>query len=210
MNTRKYGRRLPGLMATMVIGASTVFVMSTPAFAALGYTLTLWRGDNVASVNTSNMAVTVCDQERDGNGVFGQFVTTSGTVTKIGDPTGSGIGCGNETVASTTYRFRVCEDSSTGCSSYGQWNSSKAAVFYGNNYASYIKSSNQFEVCDMVEDGHGILGHFVGSGGTVTVSDPNGSKTGCGLVSGWVPDRFQVCENTGPNILCSDWLYINF
>jgi hypothetical protein len=58
MNTRKYGRRLPGLMAAMVIGASTVFVMSTPAFAALGYTLTLWRGDNVASVNTSNMAVT--------------------------------------------------------------------------------------------------------------------------------------------------------
>jgi len=209
MNTRKYGRRLPGLMAAMVIGASTVFVMSTPAFAALGYTLTLWQGDDVASINTSNMAVTVCDQERDGNGVFGQFITTSGAVTKVGDPTGSGIGCGNVTVASTTYRFRVCEDNS-GCSDYGQWNSSKAAVFNGNNWASYIKTSNQFEVCDMVEDGHGILGHFVGSGGTVTVSDPNGSTVNCGLVSGWVPEHFKVCENTGQEMLCSSWLYINF
>ena len=195
--------------AAMVIGASTVFVLSTPAFAALGYTLSLWEGDDVAAINTSNMAVTVCDQERDGNGVFGQFVTTSGAVTKIGNSNGSAAGCNNTTAVSTTYRFRVCEDNS-GCSDYGQWNSSKAAVFFTNNWASYIKTSNQFEVCDMEADGHGVLGTFVGPGGTVTVSDPNGSTAGCGLVSGWVPDRFQVCENTGPNILCSSWLYIDF
>jgi hypothetical protein len=78
--------------AAMVIGASTVFVINTPAFAALGYSHSLWHGDDVAAINTSNMAVTVCDQERDGNGVSGQFVTTSGAVTTVGDSTGSGIG----------------------------------------------------------------------------------------------------------------------
>jgi hypothetical protein len=191
--------------AAMVIGASTVFVMSAPAYAALGYVLDLKEGDDAASINTSNFAATVCDEERDGNGVHGNFVTTSGAVTTITDPTGSGIGCGHATVASTTYRFRVCEDGIvTSCSSYGQWSSSKAAVFYGANWASYIKTSNQFEVCDKVADGVGVHGTFIGSGGTVTVSDPDGSAGGCGLVSGWVPDRFQVCQGT----LCSSWIYI--
>ena len=195
--------------AAMVMGASTVFVVSTPAFAAFGHTLTLWYGDNVASIDTSTRAVTVCDQERDGNGVVGEFVTTTGAVVQVGDPTGSGIGCGQTTAGSTIYRFRVCENGS-GCSSYGQWNNSKAAVFQGDDWASYIKTSNQFEVCDMEADGRGVLGTFVGSGGTVTVSDPNGSTAGCGLVSGWVPDHFRVCENTGQGMVCSSWIYIDF
>jgi hypothetical protein len=62
----------------------------------------------------------------------------------------------------------------------------------------------------MEADGRGVLGTFVGPGGTVTVSDSNGSAAGCGLVSGWVPDRFQVCENTGQGMACSSWLYIDF
>ena len=203
-----FSKRAALVGAAVVLGASAVFVLSTPAYAALGYTLNLWDGNDVASINTSTMAVTVCDQELDGNGVYGEFITTSGAVTQVSDPTGSNSGCGQTTVASTTYRFRVCEKNS-GCSSYGQWNSSKAAVFYTNNWASYIKTSNQFEVCDMEADGHGVRGTFVGSGGTVTVSDPNGSTAGCGLVSGWVPDRFQVCENTGSFWACSSWIYID-
>jgi hypothetical protein len=77
----------------------------------------VYEGDDYASSN--GRWVEVCDIERDGNGVYGEFRTNTGWTT-VRDGNGSNGGCGNATFGSVNL-FRICEDRSyrpDPCSSY--------------------------------------------------------------------------------------------
>jgi hypothetical protein len=81
----------------------------TPASSAdVGVFGRVYLGANYASSNGT--WVEVCDMERDGNGVYGQFETNTGT-SRVNDGNGSAGGCGNATFGRVN-RFRVCEDRS--------------------------------------------------------------------------------------------------
>ncbi|GAB2810088.1 hypothetical protein [Lentzea nigeriaca] len=84
-------------------------IAMTPASSAdVGVFGRVYLGENYASSNGT--WVEVCDMERDGNGVYGQFETNTGT-SRVNDGNGSAGGCGNATFGRVN-RFRVCEDRS--------------------------------------------------------------------------------------------------
>jgi hypothetical protein len=85
-------------------------------------------------------------------------------------------------------------------------------IYQGDDYAVWYAGDDGFlGACDMEADGHGVYGVFDnGHGGSLTVSDTNGSAAGCGnssLDHNWSTAKFKVCESiTGPD-LCSKWRY---
>jgi hypothetical protein len=199
--------------AAVVIGASAVFAASSPAYAAFAYVITQHQGGDYGIFNPSDNVAQVCDAEADGNGVYGEFVTTTGAVTTISDTNGSTAGCGSLTVSAATYRFRVCERAGTGanCSAYVQWNNTKVAELTGNSWAAFI-SGGSLEVCDGNSDAQTPYGTYVNAAGsTVTVTDTNGATSGCGTRGGFNPVRFQVCKRNDitTTVACGDWVNLS-
>jgi hypothetical protein len=96
--------RLGGVvLAAAAVGAIVIAAASpAQAFIARAY-----EGSDYASYSTSDGWLEVCDMERDGHGVYGEF-WQGGVLRKVGDPNGSAGGCGNGHIAGVD-RFRVCE-----------------------------------------------------------------------------------------------------
>jgi len=92
----------------VVVAAATAIVVaaSSPASA---YTRQYLSEDspNYAGVGDDRRWVEVCDMERDGNGVKGEFVMINGRTMTVGDGNGSAAGCGNKTAPADIRKFRV-------------------------------------------------------------------------------------------------------
>lgn len=93
---------------TVIVGT----LLAVPAASAQGDDVSIlgrvYQGSDYASSN--GRWVEACDMERDGNGVYGEFRTNTGT-SRVRDGNGSAGGCGNATFGAV-YSFRVCEDQS--------------------------------------------------------------------------------------------------
>jgi hypothetical protein len=200
--------------AAVVIGAGGAVAASSPAYAAFAYVITQHQGGDHGIFNPIDNVGQVCDSEADGNGVRGEFVTTGGTVTTVRDGNGSAAGCGSQTLSSSTYRFRVCEEAGTSsatCSAYVQWNNTKVAELTGNSWAAFI-TGGSLEVCDGNSDAQTVYGNYVNAAGTTTtVTDTNGASSGCGTRSGFYPVRFQVCKRNDitTTVACGDWVNLS-
>jgi hypothetical protein len=96
--------RLGGaVLAAMAVGV-LVITSATPAQAFIARA---FEGSDYASYSTTDGWLEVCDMERDGHGVYGEF-WQSGVKRRVGDANGSAGGCGNGHIGGVD-RFLVCE-----------------------------------------------------------------------------------------------------
>ncbi|GAB3434084.1 hypothetical protein GCM10027436_10830 [Actinophytocola sediminis] len=82
-------------------------------------------------------------------------------------------------------------------------------VYQGDDYARFWTSSNTIYACDNEADGNGVYAEYWGSNSKHgTVSDGNGSKSGCGYQTIGVIDSFRACERNSIGHVCSGRVYL--
>jgi hypothetical protein len=101
-------------VSVISIAAATVF-FGPATLAHADTTRCGYEGsDRVCVTNYSGggSSLQVCDNEADGNGVYGEFWSGDpiGAMVKVGDGNGSAAGCGTRTWSHIVHHFYVCED----------------------------------------------------------------------------------------------------
>ncbi|GAA0809567.1 hypothetical protein [Spirilliplanes yamanashiensis] len=98
-------------MLALGCASGLVLAAGAPAMAIPGPPWHAYEGSDYAVVLAGKRYVGVCDMERDGNGVYGQFWLHGGTdwSPRISDPNGSAGGCGNHTFPADVRYFKICE-----------------------------------------------------------------------------------------------------
>ena len=89
----------------MGVAATITVAQALPANAAVPR---VYQGRDYASWSNSDGWLEVCDMERDGHGVYGEFYTDGRNHKTVYDMNGSRGGCGNA-YHGPQYMFRVCE-----------------------------------------------------------------------------------------------------
>lgn len=97
------------MISALVLGTST---------AEAGTNHVVKQGYDYAQYDSGDDFAEVCDEEQDGNGVYGEYRQKNGMLT-LRDSNGSKIGCGHATIPGVT-SFRVCEDDA-GADSCSLW-----------------------------------------------------------------------------------------
>ena len=99
-----------GTALAAVAAPALLFATATPAFAH--YTV-VYQGRDMASVSGDHKRGSVCDREKDGNAVYGEFFTGLRTVTEWD---GGDRGCDNVKLESheVIKQVRVCENTKRG------------------------------------------------------------------------------------------------
>ena len=100
-------RRSSGLILTCLVVA-LVLAFATPAQA---HFTRAFEGLDYASVGSEHRWTEVCDMEKDGHGVFADFLDSNyRLIFRLRDPNGSAGGCGNQWAGQNIYHYIFCED----------------------------------------------------------------------------------------------------
>jgi hypothetical protein len=94
-----------GFTAAPALAAAPAHASSPASAAFLAVTRSVSQGADYAKYDGTTL--TVCDRERDGHGVYAEYVSRTG-VGKVGDGNGSASPCGTKKIAGIE-KFRVCE-----------------------------------------------------------------------------------------------------
>jgi hypothetical protein len=203
----RFMRKAMARGAAVVLIATSAVAVEAPALAAdqnrtQYFTVSQEHGADYVTIKIGTRYAAVCDQEADGNGVYGEFVSSNGTTTTMTDTNGSQAGCNHATMPSGTYRFRACENN-TGCSMWLQWNAIEIVQYNGSDAVAVFPNYQGqgewlLQACDNEADGNSFAMNWNESG--LEVADSNGSAPGCGEIYVAAPQNiagvtFQGAEN---------------
>lgn len=104
-NEQKLGRKKL-YTAALMAGLALPLALATPAQAHPVYA---YHGADRAWTNTAHTRVGVEDRERDGHGVYAEYIIRGGTVRDVSDANGSAPGHGAEAAGGVVTQLRVCE-----------------------------------------------------------------------------------------------------
>lgn len=94
----------------IIVGASVFGIVASTPMSALA--VFSYYGANYSFDYSQKTAITVCDNESDGDGAYVKFVVNgSGSTLQNSDPNGSSDGCGGSTGWSNgIFSHQTCED----------------------------------------------------------------------------------------------------
>lgn len=106
-----WGRATAATASAALAVPAILIGAASPAAAAT--TKCIYEGnDRVCGTEHSSTysTIQVCDNETDGNGVYGILIGHSGEDVRVGDGNGSSTGCGSGSLNDTIFIIRICED----------------------------------------------------------------------------------------------------